>query len=121
MEKENGVSTSAVASVLLAFVITFFKGVQGTIGVNYGTVANDLPLVEEVAHFLLQKTVINCVRLFDANPSMLRAFAHTGIEVTITVPNEQIPDLANLSFAQAVDQYSIMCFLTLQQQILFAS
>ncbi|KAF9602491.1 hypothetical protein IFM89_028505 [Coptis chinensis] len=100
MEKENGVSTSAVAIVLLAFVITFFRGVQGTIGVNYGTVANDLPPAEEVAHFLLQKTVINRVRLFDANPSTLRAFAHTGIEVTITVPNEQIPDLAKLSFAQ---------------------
>ncbi|KAF9621209.1 hypothetical protein IFM89_016703 [Coptis chinensis] len=89
MEKENGVSTSVVASVLLAFVITFFRGVQGTIGVNYGTVANDIPPVEEVAHFLLQKTVINRVRLFDANPSTLRAFTHTGIEVTITVPNEQ--------------------------------
>ncbi|KAF9588624.1 hypothetical protein IFM89_013711 [Coptis chinensis] len=100
MEKENGVSTSVVANVLLTFVITFFIGVQGTIGVNYGTVVNDLPPVEEVAHFLLQKTIINCVRLFDANPSTLRAFAHNGIEVTIIVPNEQIPDLAKLSFAQ---------------------
>lgn len=75
-------------------------GVQGSIGVNYGTVANDLPPPTHVAHFLLESTIINRVRLFDANPDILQAFAHTGIAVTITVPNDQIPHLTKLSFAQ---------------------
>ncbi|KAF6146012.1 hypothetical protein GIB67_033371 [Kingdonia uniflora] len=70
------------------------------IGVNYGTIANNLPPPSEVANFLLQNTVINRVRLFDANPILIQAFAHTGIAVTITVPNEQIPSLAKLVFAQ---------------------
>lgn len=77
-----------------------FSGVEGAIGVNYGTVANNLPPPAQVAHFLLESTTINRVRLFDANPDILQAFAHTGIEVTITVPNDQIPHLTNLSFAQ---------------------
>ncbi|PIA34799.1 hypothetical protein AQUCO_03700225v1 [Aquilegia coerulea] len=88
-------------SILLAFgLINLFRGVQGSIGVNYGTVANNLPQAEEVAHFLLQNTIINRVRLFDVNPDTLRAFAHTGIEISINVPNDQIPDLTKLSFAQ---------------------
>ena len=70
------------------------------IGVNYGTVADNLPPPAQVAKFLSQSTIINRVRLFDANPEILHAFADTGIEVTITVPNDQIPNITNLSFAQ---------------------
>lgn len=75
-------------------------GVKGSIGVNYGTVADNLPQPAKVAHFLLQSTIINRVRLFDTNPDILIAFAHTGIAVTVTIPNDQIPSLAKLSFAQ---------------------
>lgn len=74
--------------------------VEGNIGVNYGTVANDLPPPSEVARFLLESTTINRVRMFDADPEMIQAFAHTGIAVTVTVPNELIPRLTKLSFAQ---------------------
>lgn len=73
--------------------------VHGAIGVNYGTVADNLPPASEVAQFLLKSTTINRVRLFDADPDILRAFAHTGIAVTVTVPNDQIPRLTKLSSA----------------------
>ncbi|XAR52187.1 Glucan endo-1,3-beta-D-glucosidase [Bertholletia excelsa] len=87
--------------VLLLLASTFILGVvEASIGVNYGTVANNLPPPAKVAHFLLESTIINRVRLFDANPEMLHAFAHTGIAVTVTIPNDQIPHLTNLSFAQ---------------------
>ncbi|KAL2540281.1 O-Glycosyl hydrolase family 17 protein [Abeliophyllum distichum] len=78
----------------------YVQGVDGSIGVNYGTVADNLPAPEQVAHFLLESTIINRVRLFDANPKMLKAFAHTGIAITVTVPNDQIPHLTKLNFAQ---------------------
>ncbi|XP_031280681.1 glucan endo-1,3-beta-glucosidase [Pistacia vera] len=84
--------------LLLAFIL--IQGVEGSIGVNYGTVADNLPPPSKVAHFLLESTVINRVRLFDANPEILKAFARTGIEVTVTVPNDQIPHLAKLTSAQ---------------------
>lgn len=82
--------------------IFFFSptGSEGSIGVNYGTVANNLPPPTHVAHFLLESTIINRVRLFDADPKMIRAFAHTGIAVTVTVPNDQIPYLTKLNFAE---------------------
>ena len=75
-------------------------GAEGSIGVNYGTVADNLPPPAQVAHFLLESTIINRVRLFDTNTEIIQAFAHTGIAITITVPNDQIPHLTNLGFAQ---------------------
>ncbi|CAJ1973764.1 unnamed protein product [Sphenostylis stenocarpa] len=81
------------------------------IGVNYGTVANNLPPPSKVAKFLSKSTIINRVRLFDANPEILHAFGNTGIEVTITVPNDQIPDITNLTFAQQWVKTNVQPFL----------
>lgn len=89
-----GTAALLVASALL------HQGVDGATGVNYGTVANNLPPPAEVALFLLESTIINRVRLFDADPEMLRAFAPTRIAITVTIPNDQIPRLTKLSFAQ---------------------
>ncbi|KAI3471236.1 hypothetical protein Pfo_027899 [Paulownia fortunei] len=86
--------------VLLLLVSIHTQGVEGLIGVNYGTVADNLPPPAQVAHFLMDSTIINRVRFFDANPEMLRAFAHTGIAITVTIPNDQIPQLTKLNFAQ---------------------
>ncbi|KAF8380006.1 hypothetical protein HHK36_027475 [Tetracentron sinense] len=100
MEKTIGASASVITGLSFLLVFTLIKGVQGTIGVNYGTIANDLPPPAQVARFLLQDTVISQVRLFDANPDILRAFAHTDIAITVTVPNEQIPHLTKVTLAQ---------------------
>ncbi|KAK3008531.1 hypothetical protein RJ639_013270 [Escallonia herrerae] len=88
----------------------FVLGVEATIGVNYGTVANDLPPPSQVAHFLLESTLINRVRLFDANSEILKAFAFTGIALTVTIPNEQIPSLTMLRFAQQWVKTNIVPF-----------
>ncbi|KAI6697777.1 hypothetical protein NL676_017896 [Syzygium grande] len=94
-------SDSVFGIVFLLLSSSFFmQGAHANIGVNYGTVANDLPPPAQVAHFLLESTTINRIRLFDANPDIIKAFAHTGIAVTITVPNELIPQLTKLSNAQ---------------------
>lgn len=79
---------------------TYLAGEKGLIGVNYGTAADNLPPPLEVARFLLNSTTITRVRFFDSDPEMLRAFANTGIAVTVTVPTDQIPQLAKLNFAQ---------------------
>ncbi|XWS61358.1 hypothetical protein CRYUN_Cryun07bG0119200 [Craigia yunnanensis] len=101
MAKEFSMSYSILITVISFFLAsTLVRGIEGTIGVNYGTVANNLPPPAQVAHFLLESTVINRVRLFDSNSDILKAFAHTGIAVTVTVPNDQIPRLTKLNFAQ---------------------
>jgi len=69
------------------------------IGVNYGTLGNDLPPPAQVAEFLKTKTTINKIKLFDANPDIIRAFANSGIAVSITVPNGEIPNIVQLPAA----------------------
>ncbi|GAB2299863.1 hypothetical protein Dimus_033914 [Dionaea muscipula] len=91
--------------VLLVFVVllrlTSSSGASGSsIGVNYGTLGDNLPPPAQVANFLKTKTIIDRIKLFDANPDILRAFANTGIAVTITVPNGEIPNLTQLPLAQ---------------------
>ncbi|OMO91253.1 Glycoside hydrolase, family 17 [Corchorus olitorius] len=72
-----------------------------SIGVNYGTVADNLPPPSQVANFLKTKTNIDRVKIFDTNPDILKAFANTGISVTVTVGNGDIPSLAKLPAAQS--------------------
>ncbi|XP_027347809.1 glucan endo-1,3-beta-glucosidase-like [Abrus precatorius] len=80
------------------------------IGVNYGTVADNLPPPSTVASFLKSHTRIDRVKIFDANPDILGAFANTGISITITVGNGDIPSLSKLPAAQAWVSTNILPF-----------
>ncbi|KAG2673477.1 hypothetical protein I3760_13G092600 [Carya illinoinensis] len=72
-----------------------------SIGVNYGTVADNLPSPSQVATFLKTQTTIDRVKIFDANPDILRAFSNSSIYVTVTVGNGDVPSLAKLPAAQS--------------------
>ncbi|XP_073032443.1 glucan endo-1,3-beta-glucosidase [Primulina eburnea] len=85
---------------LSLFVSIRTSGVEGSIGVNFGTVANDLPPPRQVAHFLQESTIISHVRLFDSDSEMLKAFAGTDIVITVTIPNDEFPQLTKLDYAQ---------------------
>ncbi|XXG85618.1 hypothetical protein AAC387_Pa11g0663 [Persea americana] len=105
--KKSASAFDALRSVRLSlltvvFLLGWAVGVQGggIIGINYGTMANNLPPPSQVAKFLLQKTFIKHVKLFDADPDILRAFALTRISITVTIANDHIPELANHSNAQ---------------------
>ncbi|KAK4431190.1 Glucan endo-1,3-beta-glucosidase [Sesamum alatum] len=86
---------AAATLILLAAVTTVHS-----IGVNYGTLADNLPPPAQVAQFLKEKTIIDRIKIFDANPDILRAFANTGIPVTVTVPNGEIPNLTDVHNAR---------------------
>ncbi|CAO2842523.1 unnamed protein product [Amaranthus hypochondriacus] len=59
------------------------------VGVNIGTDVSNFPSPSDLVSFLkLQK--INHVRLYDANPDLLKALAHSKIKVIIGVPNQLI-------------------------------
>lgn len=65
------------------------------IGVNYGTKGDNLPSPSEVAQFLKESTIIDHIKIFDMNTEIIKAFADTGIYVTVTVPNGDIPSLGD--------------------------
>ncbi|KAJ8760313.1 hypothetical protein K2173_011866 [Erythroxylum novogranatense] len=88
---------STAATTVLFLVATFLhlSNSASGIGVNYGTLANNLPPPAQVASFLKTQTIINSIKIFDTNPDILRAFANTNITVTVTVGNGDIPALSN--------------------------
>lgn len=83
----------AVSALLLSSTVS-------SIGVNYGTLANNLPPPDQVANFLKTRTTIDQIKIFDANPDILRAFANTGIGVTVTLGNGDIPAVSKLPAAR---------------------
>ncbi|KAF8400923.1 hypothetical protein HHK36_014226 [Tetracentron sinense] len=57
-----------------------------TVGVCYGRNADDLPTPDEVAQ-LVQHHNIKYLRIYDSNIQVLKAFANTGVELMIGIPN----------------------------------
>ncbi|WVZ98759.1 hypothetical protein U9M48_044153 [Paspalum notatum var. saurae] len=68
-------------------------------GINYGQIANNLPHPAQVSG-LLQSLNANRVKLYDADPAVLTAFAGTGVEFIVS--NE---DLQNLSDARSANAW----------------
>ncbi|WOL09688.1 hypothetical protein Cni_G18441 [Canna indica] len=64
------------------------------VGVNYGRVGDNLPPPQAVPH-LLGSIGVGRVRIYDADPTVLRAFANTGIEVVIGLPDRCLPSMAS--------------------------
>ncbi|KFK39880.1 hypothetical protein AALP_AA3G300600 [Arabis alpina] len=60
---------------------------SGSIGVNYGRISNELPSAFKVVT-LLKSQGINRVKIFDADPSVLKALSGSNIRVTVDLPNE---------------------------------
>ncbi|XP_075512787.1 glucan endo-1,3-beta-glucosidase-like [Primulina tabacum] len=89
----------AAATLFLIAVLHHLSAVR-SIGVNYGTLGNNLPHPAQVAQFVKQKATIDRIKIFDPNPEILRAFANTGILVAVTVPNLEIPSLTNVQYAR---------------------
>lgn len=56
---------------------------------NYGRVADDLPSAASVVQ-LLKTNGITQVKLYDTDPTVLRALAGTGIKVVVALPNENL-------------------------------
>ncbi|KAH9762685.1 glucan endo-1,3-beta-glucosidase 13 [Citrus sinensis] len=65
-----------------------------TIGVCYGRNADDLPTPDKVAQLVKQHN-IKYLRIYDSNIQVLKAFANTGVELMIGIPNSDL-----LPFAQ---------------------
>ncbi|XP_021736592.1 glucan endo-1,3-beta-glucosidase 14-like isoform X2 [Chenopodium quinoa] len=65
----------------------------GTYGVNYGRIADNLPPPESVVT-LLKAAKIKNTRIYDADHSVLTAFANSGIEIIVGLGNEFLKDIA---------------------------
>ncbi|ERN07854.1 hypothetical protein AMTRI_Chr08g162530 [Amborella trichopoda] len=84
-----------LTSLISYFCIILSLGLKASsIGVNYGTLADNLPPPAQVATFLKTQTYIDRIKLFGADPAILQAFANTGISVVISAANDEIVPLS---------------------------
>jgi exo-beta-1,3-glucanase (GH17 family) len=90
---EHRVSSSLLLCLLVALFSVDMVSAQQKFGINYGQIANNLPDPTRVAG-LLQSMNVNKVKLYDADPKVLTAFANTGVEFIIAVGNENIQTMA---------------------------
>lgn len=71
------------------------------LGVNYGTLGNNLPSPAQSVQ-LIRALNAGSVKIYDANATILSALAGTGLGTSIMVPNQILPDIAaNQSAADA--------------------
>ncbi|KAL9229298.1 hypothetical protein vseg_004782 [Gypsophila vaccaria] len=87
----RGLFTMAFLPLLLLMIFPAVSAAveKASLGVNIGTDVSDMPSPTQVVA-LLKAQNIRHVRLFDADKSMLLALANTGIQVIVSVPNDQL-------------------------------
>ncbi|XP_011007238.1 PREDICTED: glucan endo-1,3-beta-glucosidase 2-like isoform X2 [Populus euphratica] len=80
-----------VLILLLSAAVSSFVAAddEAFIGVNIGTDLSDMPHPTQVVALLKAQQIWH-VRLYDADRGMLVALANTGIQVMVSVPNEQL-------------------------------
>lgn len=75
---------------LLIFTGMMFSSAAGAfVGINIGTAVSTMPPASEVVAILKSKQITH-VRLFDADSHMLSALSGTGIEVMVSVTNQEV-------------------------------
>ncbi|XP_061951693.1 glucan endo-1,3-beta-glucosidase 5-like [Populus nigra] len=78
---------------ILQLLLLLLSSVSGT-GVNWGTQATH-PLPPSTVVNLLRDNGFQKVKLFDADSATLNAFANSGIQIMVGIPNDMLYTLAN--------------------------
>ncbi|KAA8550572.1 hypothetical protein F0562_002256 [Nyssa sinensis] len=78
-------------TLLLLSLLASFSGAEfsAKIGVNYGQLGNNLPSPSKSVK-LIKTLEAKRVKLYDANPEILKALKSTDLQVSIMVPNQLI-------------------------------
>ncbi|PIN02877.1 Glucan endo-1,3-beta-D-glucosidase [Handroanthus impetiginosus] len=98
--------------LLLCVSVLVVVVVESAIGVNWGTVSLHRLSPDTVVD-LLKDNKVGKVKLFDADPTVLKALIGSGIEVMVGIPNEMLAPLststsaADLWVSQNVSRYMV--------------
>ncbi|TXG53778.1 hypothetical protein EZV62_019034 [Acer yangbiense] len=90
----NSMRLHSPVLLVVLFIFWFLSPGVASLGVNYGQIADNLPPPENVVP-LVQSISATKVKIFDVNPQVIRAFANTGIELTVGLGNELLSDMQN--------------------------
>ncbi|KAF5729789.1 glucan endo-1 3-beta-glucosidase 11-like [Tripterygium wilfordii] len=87
-----------------------FPVMVGSLGINYGQVGNNLPTPETVVP-LVKAIGATKVKLYDTNPRILKAFANTGVEFIVMLPNECLSAMRDPKEAQDWVKQNVQAYL----------
>uniref|UniRef100_A0A1D1ZH24 glucan endo-1,3-beta-D-glucosidase n=1 Tax=Anthurium amnicola TaxID=1678845 RepID=A0A1D1ZH24_9ARAE len=79
-------------------------------GINYGQIANNLPSPSRVA-VLLQTINISRVKLYDADPNVLRAFRDSDVEFIVGIGNEKVSGMTDFTRSLAWVKQNVQPYL----------
>jgi exo-beta-1,3-glucanase (GH17 family) len=87
----------------------------GNVGVNYGTLGNNLPAPSQVAQLLMSTTLRN-VKIYNPDEAIMQAFADTNMKLVVGVQTESIPLLAtSAAAAQSWLQTNVAAYMPATQ------
>ncbi|KAH6774007.1 Glycosyl hydrolase superfamily protein [Perilla frutescens var. hirtella] len=96
--------------LLLLFSAALLFPAAFALGINYGQIANNLPHPES-AVALVKSTGATRVKLYDADPRVLKAFANTGVEFIVGLGNEYLARMRDPKQALAWVKSNVQCYL----------
>ncbi|XP_071730631.1 glucan endo-1,3-beta-glucosidase 11-like [Rutidosis leptorrhynchoides] len=94
----------------LFFAVLILPSMVSSVGINYGQVANNLPSPDHVVP-LVKAIGATRVKLYDADPKVLKAFANTGVEFIVGLGNEYLSKMTDPVNAQAWVKSNVQCYL----------
>ncbi|KAI8546112.1 hypothetical protein RHMOL_Rhmol07G0090800 [Rhododendron molle] len=100
------------SSLLLFIFITGFviPSTVNAVGINYGQIANNLPPPEHVIP-LVRSVGATKLKLYDADPPVLKAFANTTVDFTIGLGNEFLSKMRDPNSALAWVKTNVQPYL----------
>ncbi|XP_040988440.1 glucan endo-1,3-beta-glucosidase 11-like [Juglans microcarpa x Juglans regia] len=101
---------SSVLLLIISVGILLFPLMVASIGINYGQIANNLPSPEDVVP-LVKSVGATKVKLYDADPRVLQAFANTGVEFIVGLGNDYLAKMKDPEKAQAWVKTNVQAFL----------
>lgn len=87
------------ASIILSISVYLLPIMVNSIGINYGQIADNLPSPENVVP-LVKSIGVTKVKLYDADPRVLGAFANSGVEFMIGLGNGDLEKMRDPNNAQ---------------------
>lgn len=103
-------STLNCSSMLLFISVFVFPAMVAAVGINYGQIANNLPSPENV--FPLVRSIgATKVKLYDADPRVLKAFANTNVEFIVGLGNEFLSKMRDPNNAQTWVKTNVQSYL----------
>lgn len=97
-------------ALLLLFLLVFTPTLVASLGINYGQIADNLPSPENVVP-LVKSIGATRIKLYDADPHVLKAFANTGVEFIVSLGNEYLAKMKDPSKAQSWVKTNVQAYL----------